>query len=197
MKMFKWQKYLTEQRELYGKTLFTVTELSHAADISPKSLNVNLFRLRKHGLIERYVRGKYGLPGIVNIRELVECIDSGAYITTMFALNLHGLVPTSITCFTNRRHNRSRKRNTALGRLLFVCVRKPVYSLPEDGNIASPEQAFFDFIYLCRRTGSNPQSQVTFYNLGRLKMSEINRISSRYPASVRKQAELILHASSC
>jgi hypothetical protein len=195
MKALKWQEYLAGQSRVHGKTIFTVTELANIACMSAHALNVQLARLVERGVIQRYSSGKYGLPNMVTPEDLVKNLDSHAYITSVSALHYHQLItqiPNQFTCFTNRRHNRSRERMTPLGRYVFVCVSKSVYFQPERKPIASPEQAMFDFVYLMRRKGVDPKTIVTFRNLERLDESQISQVSHRYPKTVRKEVRNIL-----
>lgn len=195
MKALKWQGYLAEQSRVQGKTIFTVTELANIAHTSAHVLNVELARLVERGVIQRYTRGKYGLPNMVTPEDLVKNLDSHAYITCASALHYHQLItqiPKQFTCFTNRRHNRSRERMTPLGLYVFVCVSKSIYSKPMGKAIASPEQAMFDFVYLMRRKGVDPKTIVTFRNLERLDDSQISQVSPRYPKTVRKEVRNIL-----
>ena len=195
MKTREWRQYLEAQNRLHGKNLFTVTELANVAGTSLNVLNVELSRLRKYGLIERYAQGKYGLPSSVTAEILLPTIDSHAYITGTYALHYHQLitqVSTRITCFTNRRHNRSRERLTPVGRYTFICVSASVYSPPKSGVMATPEQALYDFIYLMRRRGVKPETLVTFRNLHKIRNTYLSRIVSRYPDTVRKHLQEIL-----
>ena len=187
MKTLEWIKFLETQRTRHGKVLFRVAELANAAGRSHHALNVELARLVKNGVIARYATGVYGLPGAATAEHLVATLDADAYITGMFALCRHNLVtqaPAEITCFTNRRHNRSRQRRTPLGRLVFVCVSRRIYAKPVSGVLAPPEQAFCDFAHTAKRQGLNPASLVTFRGLNRLKPKLLNRLAERYPASV-------------
>ncbi len=43
----KWQHFLEAQSRLYGKRIFTVTELAHVTGASPTVLNVELARVRE------------------------------------------------------------------------------------------------------------------------------------------------------
>ena len=189
MKTLEWIKFLETQRTQHGKVLFRVAELANVAGRSHHALNVELARLVKNGILIRYATGVYGLPGAATPEHLVAMLDTGAYITGMFALYRHNLItqaPTKITCFTNRRHNRSRQRRTPLGRLVFVCVSRHIYAKPASGVLASPEQAFCDFVHTARRQGLNPASLVTFRGLNRLKPNRLAGLAKRYPASVAK-----------
>jgi hypothetical protein len=190
MKAWKWRDYLEEQSRVHGKNIFTITELANIAHTSRHTLNVELARLRKHGIIEQYARGIYGLSNTATPEDLVRSLDSRAYITSISALYFHQLitqVPRTFDCFTNRRHNRSRVRLTPLGRYVFVCVSKPIYHPPKGSTVASPEQALFDFVYLMRRKGVDYKTIVTFRNLNRLRKSRMATTSRRYPQTVRNQ----------
>jgi predicted transcriptional regulator of viral defense system len=190
MKAAEWREFLEEQNRRHGKVLFSVTELANAALVSRGALNVELSRLRRQGVIERYAHGRYGMPGAVTPEALLAAIDSHAYITGMSALYAHNMVlqsPSRITCFTDRRSPRARERNTPVGRFFFVCVRSSVYAPPSGTVVAPPEQALCDFIYLLRRAGVRAEGQATFRNLERLNMAKMERVLERYPATVAAQ----------
>ena len=130
MRANAWRKYLEEQRERYGKVLFTVTELANVSCASPTALNVELARLRGQEVIVRYAHGLYGMPRAVSPQILVPAIDSHAYITGHFALYGNQMVtqmPVTITCFTNRRSPRAQERVTPVGRLVFrLCAEQRI-----------------------------------------------------------------------
>lgn len=194
MKALAWQKYLQVQYKLYNKTIFSVAELANVAGTSAHNLNVELARLEKHGIIIRYTTGRYGIPGIASAVELVSSLDPDAYVTAAYALYLHGFitqVPTEIVCFTKRRHNISRVRPTPLGKITFICVKPALYSLPAQSPVSSPEQALCDFIYVMRRRGVSPQSQVTFRKLENINSSVLLETAARYPGTVRKNLQII------
>lgn len=187
MKALEWMKFLEAQKTQHGKVLFRVAELSNVSGREPHALNVEVARLVKKGILARYATGVYGLPGAVTPEQLVATIDADAYITGMFALHQYNLVtqaPTTITCFTNRRHNRSRVRITPVGRLEFVCVSSHVYERPSNGRIAPPEQALCDLAHMAKRQGLNPGTLVTFRGLRRLNRKRLAGVARRYPASV-------------
>ncbi len=158
-------------------------------------MNVELARLRNQEIITRYAHGLYGIPGAVTPQVLVPAIDSHAYITGHYALYGHNLVtqmPVIITCFTDRRSPRARRRVTPVGRLVFVCLRSEVYSPVSDGVIAPPAQALCDYVYLARRQAAAPEALVTFRNLARVRDADFSRILARYPGSVQKHVERLL-----
>ncbi len=197
MRAIDWQNFLHDQRDRHGKVVFTTTELANVSSLGPPSLRTALQRLVRRGIIQRYAKGRYGLPGAVTPEALVTSLDPAAYVTGVYALYLHQTVtqaPSEISCFTNRRHNRSRERATALGRIVFVCVTGPVYRYPRNGAAASPEQAMCDFVHLCRRRGVIPRHVVTFRNIDRLSMGGLQEHLPRYPATVGREVEKLLRA---
>ena len=195
MKALEWLRYLENQLRQEGKKLFSVTELGNVAKVPLHDLNVALNRLVQQDVLARYAHGVYGLPGAAAAEDLLPWLDNGAYVTGLYALHRHNLVtqvPMEIACFTNRRHNRSRVRNTSLGRFEFICVKAPVYRPPDQGVLAPPEQALHDYIRLSHRLGVSPLSLVTFRRLGGLDISRIKALAAGYPKSVGKKMEGML-----
>lgn len=195
MKAREWRDVLEEQRKAHGKVLFTLTELAHLARVGRKVLNVELWRLRRQGIVVRYAQGLHGLPGAVGAEDLLPAIDPHAYMTGLHALRRHNLVtqvPATITCFTDRRSPRARVRSTPSGRFELVCVRSRVYAPPSEGVLASPEQALCDFVYLCRRAGVAAAAQATLRRLDRLHPGRLRTIAARYPSTVRHEVERLL-----
>lgn len=195
MKAIEWLKLLQWQRDHHKKVVFTTTELANVAQADPRVLNVMLQRLMKQGILTRYAAGRYGLPGAVEPEDLIPTLDSSAYVTGMYALYRHGLItqaPTEITCFTNRRHNRSRVRTTPFGRVVLICASPPVYAPPPTGVLASAENALCDFVYVCRRRGVKVCNLVTLRNTDRLDRKQLKARLNSYPISVRRDVEQIL-----
>lgn len=121
-------------------------------------------------------------------------IDPGAYITGAEALYRYGHITQAVpvkTCFSNRRHNRSRERRTPLGTLVFVCVAPPVYYRPEESGYATPAQALHDFVFISRLHGADPEAIATFRNLDEIDESVMTAVGERYPESVRNHAREI------
>ena len=190
MKAIEWQQFFHEQREQHGKVIFTRTELANRDACSAASLKVALQRLVAKGIIERYTDGRYGLPGAAAIDDMIPSLDTSAYITGMYALYRHQMVtqvPVEIRCFTKRRHNRSRVRNTSLGRIVFVCSTGSAYYRPKDSVMAGPEQALCDFVYDCRKRGITAGNLVTFRNLDRLDTEQMEACLSHYPKTVVRE----------
>ena len=144
--------------------------------------------MRCVGVIRRYAHGRYGPARGVQPEHVLSTVDPGAYITGFYALYRHHLVtqvPTEVTCFSHRRHNRKSDRITPAGRLRFICVPACLYAKPADLVIAGPEQALCDFAWLNLRDGVDPRSLVTFQNLDDLSPRRLKKTLQRYPQPVR------------
>ena len=188
MKTLEWQNFFTDQRAQHGKVVFSVAELANAAQTSLHAVNTELGRLVGRGIINRYAHGRYGPVQGVEPEDILSAVDPGAYITgfyALFRLHLVTQVPTEITCFTDRRHNRKSDRITPAGKLRFVCVPPGVYAKPDGQVIASAEQALCDFSWLTLRDGIDPQSLVTFQKLDALSRRRLNKVLRRFPEKVR------------
>jgi hypothetical protein len=188
MKAREWRDILEEQRRSQGKVLFTRTELAHLGRVDRKALNVEIWRLRRQGILLRYAHGLHGLPGAAGAEDLLAAIDSHAYMTGLHALHRHNVVdqvPATITCFTDRRSPRAAIRETPVARFKLVLARGKVYAPPGDGVLAGPEQALCDFVYLCRRAGVEAVAQGTFRGLDRLSPDRLRIIAARYPSTVQ------------
>jgi hypothetical protein len=195
VRALEWQQYLETEQRSNGKIVFTCAELANVAAAPLRSVRVSLNRLQKQGVLVRYAHGRYGLPAAVTPQLLLPTLDSGAYITGAYALFLHNLitqVPREVCCFTNRRHNLSRIRETPLGRFMFACVQTPIYSPPTDSILAPAEQALCDYVYIAGLRGLTPTNQVTFSNLERIRVGALTDLMDRYPDTARRNVEIIL-----
>jgi len=187
MRTLEWQSFFAEQQARHGKVVFSVAELANAAQATLHAVNTELGRLVRRGLITRYAQGRYGPTQGVAPEDVVPEVDAGAYITGFYALFRHHVVtqvPTEVTCFTGRRHNRRADRVTPAGRLRFICVPAGIYAKPADKVLAPAEQALCDFVWLSLRDGIEPRSLVTFRNLDALSRRRLSKILRRYPERV-------------
>ena len=75
---------------------------------------------------------------------------------------------------------------------MFSCVQPPIYSVTTDGVIAPVEQALCDYVYMAGQRGLTPTSQVTFSNLERIRVAALTDLMNRYPATVRRNLDIIL-----
>jgi hypothetical protein len=91
---------------------------------------------------------------------------------------------------TRRRHSRSRRRNTPLGTLTFVCVSPLIHHLPADGGIAPPAQAICDLVFMVRRQGLDAGSLYTFRKLDQVVVPPA--VLACYPQTVQRAVEALV-----
>ena len=197
MKALDWQSFFAEQRALHGKVIFSVAELANAEQTTLHTVNTEVGRLVKRGLLTRYSQGRYGPTQGVAPEDILPAIEPGAYVTGFYALFRHHLVtqvPTEVTCFTDRRHRKA-DRATPAGKLRLIRVPASVYSKPGERAIAPAEQALCDFVWLNLRDGVEAQSLVTFKNLETLSRGRLNKTLRRYSESVRNTVDRIIGAT--
>jgi hypothetical protein len=70
-----------------------------------------------------------------------------------------------------------------------------VYAPPSADNLAPPEQALCDYVYLLRRDGVPVEGQATFRNLDRLGSEVIENTLVRYPSTVAGDVRRVLAAA--
>jgi hypothetical protein len=190
----QWIKVLERQSKELNKPVFSVTELTALAGLKRPSLSVQLSRLTKAGIFIRYGHGLYGIADYPP-EQIIGFLDAAAYCTGHYALFTYGMItqtPAVVTCFTNKHHGRSRIMSIGAHTCEFVMPSARIYSHPESGALASPEQAFCDFIFMCRNRGIAPAGVVTLRKLATLNRQEIKRLLKNYPATVREEALRLL-----
>jgi hypothetical protein len=192
-----WIALFRRQSRDFNKSVFTITELTALSQIARSSLLVQLSRLTKAGVFVRCGHGLYGAAERLP-EQVVGHLDAAAYCTGLYALFRHGFVtqlPAVVTCFTNKRHGRSRIMHTRPYAYEFVMPAARIYRPPAAGALASPEQAFCDFVYVCRNRGFSPAGVITFRKLAKLNKKEIIGMLENYPATVREEAINILEVA--
>jgi hypothetical protein len=190
----QWIKTLEHQSRDLNKPVFSITELTALSGLKRSSLSVQLSRLTKAGVFVRLGHGLYGVeeqpPELI-----IGYLDPSAYCTGHYALFKYGMItqsPTVITCFTNKHHGRSRIMSVGARTFEFVKPAPDIYRHPASRALAPPQQAFCDFVFVCRNRGVSPASIVTLRKLSNLNMQEIRRLLANYPATVRSETLRLL-----
>jgi hypothetical protein len=194
MTSVQWIKLLERQSRDFNKLVFAITELTALSGLKRPSLSVQLSRLTKAGVFIRYGHGLYGIqeypPELI-----IGYLDAAAYCTGHYALFKHGFItqmPTVVACFTNRHHGRSRIVSAGANTFEFVMPGAGIYRHPVSSALASPEQAFCDFIFICRNRGITPDSVVTMRKTANLNKKEIERLLENYSNTVHEEALRLL-----
>ena len=197
MNTVQWIQLLSEQARVYGKSVFTTTELCNLSGQSRKTLAVTVSRLVTREVLMRLGHGLYGIS-IPQPAELLKHLDPAAYCTGHWILYNKGIItqtPAMVTCFTNRQHFRNPACKTPVATFEFVVPSKRIYHPPPDAQIVSLEQALCDFIFVCLHRGVKPRSLATLRHLERVDRAVLDGMLQRYPATVCRELGRILEST--
>lgn len=143
---------------------FTTREVAEAADVRLAAASRDLAQLASEGMVTRVRRGLWVIPqhpdlspyGVVP-RLFTE--DGQGYVSLLSALNLHGMIeqiPSVIQVVTTSQRPRLR---TPVAAYEFHQIQSELfggygyYGATDGFQIATPEKAVFDTLYLSKRRG--------------------------------------------
>ncbi len=164
------------------------------ADVEKFTANANVFltRAKDKGLVERVTRGVYlntlreARPGI---EELAYFLRTPSYISCEWALNRHGVLlqaPTVCTVLTLQTAV-GQSRNVDFGGIAIEFSRIAPrlfngYEVKDGYNLAVPEKALLDTIYLRKRVPFPDELE-----LDRLDQEKLFDLAEEYPQVVQKR----------
>jgi len=156
----------------FNKPYFTVADLEKVLDLPRKSLLVTLTRLVKAGALIRMKRNVYTVfTGNYDLERVANEYYYPSYISFETALSHYGIlsqIPYTITLATVRP---SRKMRIGNSEVEYSHLKKELffgYTIGNDTNIAEPEKALLDQLYLMSRGHRNT-------NIDELDLKNINR----------------------
>jgi predicted transcriptional regulator of viral defense system len=148
--------------------VFTTTDVAGAAAVSPDQASRDLGRLAERGLIVRVVPGvwaattdhRFSPYAVVPALIRHAAPGSKAYVSLLSALSLHGMIqqiPRTVQVVVSRRARPIRR--TPVGTYQFYVMSPELvdgFVQYETGifEIATPEKAVFDVLYLSARRGT-------------------------------------------
>lgn len=156
---------------------FSTREVAEAADLSLSNASRDLRRLEKEGMITKVRRSLWAVPTHPDfspyavVPHLFRVGETG-YVSLLSALNLHGMIdqlPRTIQVVTTRQRA---DLATAVGTYEFHQIDRDLFDgfgpYRKTGNfdIATPEKALFDTMYLSARKGRR------FLHLPELELTE-------------------------
>ena len=177
------------------KVLQQLPQLFRYADLQKFTGNANVFltRAMKAGLVERLVRGVYInllLKGRPTVEEAACFIRTPSYISCEWALNHHGLLiqsPTVCTVLTLSTAVGAERRTSYRGVAIEFSHIAPRlftgFTLVDGCNLATPEKALLDIIYL--RKGVPVADEI---ETDALDLVKLQKLADLYPLRVREQA---------
>jgi predicted transcriptional regulator of viral defense system len=149
---------------LLTSPVFTTREVAEAAGVRPSNASRDLARLEEVGMVTKVRRGLWAIPNHPDfspyavVPRLFSDDDEG-YVSLLSALNLHGMIhqiPPVVHVMTTKQRA---DLVTPVGHYDFHQIQPDLFDgfgpYRETGNfdIATPEKALFDTLYLSTRKG--------------------------------------------
>jgi DNA-binding Lrp family transcriptional regulator len=187
-----WVKLITERARFSG--VLRVDDLARELNVSEVAVGNALRRQEERGLVE-HLGKKIFLNRLVPDflgRELINMLRPEAYLSLETVLRDSGVStqsPTVLTCVTPGRPGEFRAKSVSinfrrLSRNLFwgFQERRTRYG---KYNVADPEKALLDWVYLRRQEGSTINTDEL--DLQRLDRGKLLQYAARFPVPVKQQ----------
>ena len=187
-----WVKLITERARFSG--VLRVDDLARELNVSEVAVGNALRRQEERGLVE-HLGKKIFINRLVSDflgRELINMLRPEAYLSLETVLRDSGVStqsPTVLTCVTPGRPGEFRAKSVSinflrLSRNLFwgFQERRTRYG---KYNVADPEKALLDWVYLRRQEGSTINTDEL--DLQRLDRGKLLQYAARFPVPVKQQ----------
>ena len=187
-----WVKLITDRARLSG--LLRIDELAREFDVSEVVVGNALRRQEERGLVE-HLGKKIFINRLVpdfSGRELINILRPEAYLSLETVLRDSGVStqsPTVLTCVTPGRPGEFRAKSVSIN---FRRLSKNLFWGFQEKrtrygkyNIADPEKALLDWVYLRRQEGSNIHTDEL--DLQRLDRGKLLQYAARFPIPVKQQ----------
>lgn len=187
-----WVKLITDRARLSG--VLRIDELAREFDVSEVVVGNALRRQEERGLVE-HLGKKIFINRLVpdfSGRELINILRPEAYLSLETVLRDSGVStqsPTVLTCVTPGRPGEFRAKSVSIN---FRRLSKNLFWGFQEKrtrygkyNVADPEKALLDWVYLRRQEGSNIHTDE--FDLQRLDRGKLLQYAARFPIPVKQQ----------
>ena len=179
---------LIKKLTAFNKSYFTVGDLEKILGLKRESLYVTLNRLTKSGVLERLRKNVYILFTQINdVEKVANEICYPSYLSFEKALSVYGILSQIPYTYTFATVKPSKKMMIGNVEVEYSHLKKELffgYVLKDGKNIALPEKALLDELYLVSRG-------VRTLNIEELDLKIINKeiiaeFAKKYPAYINK-----------
>src|ERR1039458_2420349 len=187
-----WVKLITERARVSG--VLRVDDLARELNVSEVAVGNALRRQEERGLVE-HLGKKIFINRLVNDfsgRELINILRPEAYLSLETVLRDSGVStqsPTALTCVTPGRPGEFRAKSVVI---VFRRISKDLFwgfqnkrTRYGNYNVADPEKALLDWIYLGRQQGSTIHTDEL--DLQRLDVGKLLQYAAKFPSPVKQQ----------
>jgi hypothetical protein len=187
-----WIKLITNRARTSG--VLRVDELAHELNVSEVAVGNALRRQAERGLVEHLGKKIFINRLVLDFsgRELINILRPEAYLSLETVLRDSGVstqTPTSLTCVTPGRPGEFRAKSVSI---VFRRLSKNLFwgfqgkrTRYGTYNVADPEKALLDWVYLRRQEGSTVNTDEL--NLQRLDRGKLLQYAANFPVPVKQQ----------
>ena len=187
-----WVKLITDRARLSG--VLRIDDLAREFNVSEVVVGNALRRQEERGLVEHLGKKIFINRRVPDFsgRELINILRPEAYLSLETVLRDSGIStqsPTVLTCVTPGRAGEFRAKSVSIN---FRRLSKNLFWGFQEKrtrygkyNIADPEKALLDWVYLRRQEGSNIHTDEL--DLQRLDRGKLLQYAARFPIPVRQQ----------
>ncbi|MBS1853123.1 MAG: hypothetical protein JST79_19650 [Acidobacteria bacterium] len=197
-----WAKFILEEAK--GSALLKSDEVARRLGMSELTTRRSFLRLAKRGMIEHFTKKWFInlLARDFSGRELINLLRPQSYISLQTVLRETGIssqTPVSITAVTTGEPASFSSKTVSI---TFRHVKPDLYwgfqirrTLYGTYNVAEPEKALLDWLYLGRKQGGKVINDE--FDLRKLDVKKLLLYTQNYPRSVRHDLlELLVHSGS-
>lgn len=187
-----WVRLITDRARISG--ILRVDELARELNTSEVAVGNALRRQEERGLVEHLGKKIFINRLVVDFsgRELINTLRPESYLSLETVLRDSGIStqsPTVLTCLTPGRPGEFRAKSVSIG---FRRISKNLFWGFQEKrtrygkyNIAEPEKALLDWVYLRRQEGSTINTDEL--DLQRLDRGKLLHFAAKFPIPVKQQ----------
>jgi len=174
--------------ETFNRDYFTVADLEKITGLSRPSLKMALSRFISQGVLIRLKRGVYALADAsLNIEKVANQLYYPSYLSFESALSNYGILSQFPYVQTFATTKQTKRLTLGQTEIEFRQLKKELYFgyvMKNEINIAEPEKALLDQLYMVSR--GKAMLNIQELDLRKIKKSILNEYAKSFPEATQK-----------
>ena len=174
--------------ETFNRDYFTVADLEKITGLSRPSLKMALSRFISQGVLIRLKRGVYALADAsLNIEKVANQLYYPSYLSFESALSNYGILSQFPYVQTFATTKQTKRLTLGQTEIEFRQLKKELYFgyvMKNEINIAEPEKALLDQLYMVSR--GKAMLNIQELDLRKIKKSTLNEYAKSFPEATQK-----------
>ena len=174
--------------ETFNRDYFTVADLEKITGLSRPSLKMALSRFISQGVLIRLKRGVYALADAsLNIEKVANQLYYPSYLSFESALSNYGILSQFPYVQTFATTKQTKRLTLGQTEIEFRQLKKELYFgyvMKNEINIAEPEKALLDQLYMVSR--GKAMLNIQELDLRKIKKSILNEYAKHFPEATQK-----------